>query len=257
MWSRQVHALLDGYDMFGYVDGSVVVPAATITGDDGTISTNPSFTLWKRQDRLIYSSLLGAITMTLQPILSTATTSAEIWSILQATYAKPSRGHVQQIRLQLRSWKKDTKTIDEYYQGLTTRFDELALLGKALDSEDQIEHILAGLPDDYKTVADQIEGRDTPPLLTEIHEKLLNQEAKLQLATAVVSSASVTANYVNYKNSPSSNRNNNNYRRGGYRGGQSHQQQSYNSSSQQARGGGYQGKCQICSVFGHSARRCP
>lgn len=146
MWSRQVHALLDGYDLVSFIDGSAPVPPPTITAADGSLETNPSYTLWKRQDRLIYSSLLGAITMTLQPILSTATTASEIWKILNATYAKPSRGHVQQIRHQLRSWTKGTKPIDEYFQGLTTRFDELALLGKALDSEDQIEHILNGLP---------------------------------------------------------------------------------------------------------------
>lgn len=259
MWSRQVHALLDGYDLAAFIDGSGVVPAATITSADGSLETNPSYTLWKRQDRLIYSGLLGAITVTLQPILSTATTAAEVWTILQATYAKPSRGHVQQIRHQLRSWKKDSKSINEFFQGLTTRFDELALLGKPLDSEDQIELILNGLPEDYKTVADQIEGRDTPPSLTEIHEKLLNQEAKIQLNSVATSPAPVTANLTNYKGSSNNNRNNNTSRRGGYRGGYSQQQPSFNSHSQQAqsRGGGYQGKCQICSVFGHSGRRCP
>lgn len=89
-----MHAFLDGYDLAGYLDESTLVPDITITGDDGAIATNPAYTLWKRQDRLIYSALLGAITMTLQPILSTATTAAEIWTILKTTYAKPSRGHV-------------------------------------------------------------------------------------------------------------------------------------------------------------------
>lgn len=102
MWSRQVHALLDGYDLGGYIKGSIVVPLATITTDDG-ITTNPAYTLWKRQDRLIYSALLGAITTTIQPILSTA---SEIWQTLTMTYAKPSRAHVKQIRQQIQNWKK-------------------------------------------------------------------------------------------------------------------------------------------------------
>lgn len=90
MWSRQVHALLDGYDLTGHIDGSVVVPPAMITGADGIVN-NPAYVLWKRQDRLIYSSLLGAITVTLQPLLSTAATAADIWTTLTTTYAKPSR----------------------------------------------------------------------------------------------------------------------------------------------------------------------
>ena len=219
MWSRQVHALLDGYDLAGYIVGSIAVPSATITSDDD-ITTNPAYTLWKRQDRLIYSSLLGAITPTIQPIMSTASTASEIWQTLTMTYAKPSRAHVKQIRQQIQNWKKGSKSINEYFQGLTTRFDELALLGKALDHEDQIEFVLDGLPEEYKTIADQIDGRETPPSLPEIHEKLLNQEAKLQTITTPVTPAPVTANFTNHRGSFNQNRgnhNNNNSRRGGYR----------------------------------------
>lgn len=77
--------------------------------------------------------------MTLQPLPSTATTtSEEIWSILTSTYAKPSREHVKQIRQQIQNWKKGAKSIYEYYQGFTTRFDELVLLGKALSNLTQL-----------------------------------------------------------------------------------------------------------------------
>ena len=47
MWSRQVHALLDGYDLAGYLDGSVIVPTLTLTAD-GVISENPAYVIWKR-----------------------------------------------------------------------------------------------------------------------------------------------------------------------------------------------------------------
>ena len=77
MWSRQVLAVLDCYDLAGYIEGSIVVPPQTTMTDD-EITTNPSYTLWKRQNCLIFSALLGAITSTIQLILSTATTAAEI-----------------------------------------------------------------------------------------------------------------------------------------------------------------------------------
>lgn len=258
MWSLQVQALLDGYDLGGHIDGSAPAPSALITTETGS-EANPAYTLWKRQDRLIYSALLGAITPTLQPILSTTTTAAEIWSTLNHTYAKPSRGHIQQIRQQLKAWTKGTKSVNEYYQGLTMRFDELALLGKPYDHEDQIDQILAGLPEDYKTLVDQVEGRDVAPSLTELHEKLITYEAKLQAAAPVISSVPVTANLSNHRG----NTGNNNYRgnsqhlkRGGYRGHQTWQQQQFSPTSNPNTSRGYQGKCQICGVFGHSARRC-
>ncbi|CAA7050341.1 unnamed protein product [Microthlaspi erraticum] len=256
MWSRQVHALFDGYELFGYLDGSTEIPSPTLTADN-IVSVNPNYTVWKRQDRLIYSALLGAITPSVQSLLSTTTTAAEIWTTLSSTYAKPSRGHFKQLKLQINQWTKGNKSINDYFQGLTTRFDQLALLGKAMDLEDQIEYLLQGLPEEYKTVVDQIEGRDSPPSLTEIHEKLINHEAKLQTALMPSSSTPVSANVATHRGS----NNNNNFRRQNHsnnnRGNQTwQQQQQFQPHQDNYPPRGYQGRCQICGVHGHSARRC-
>lgn len=258
MWSLQVHALLDGYDLAGHLDGTTPPPDPTVTENTVT-SPNPAYTLWKRQDKLIYSGLIGAITMPIQPIVSKTKTATEIWTTLAATYAKPSRGHVQQLKLQLRQWSKGTKTIDEYVQGFTTRFDQLALLGKPVDHEDQIEYILGGLPEEYKQTIDQLEARDVSPSVIEVHEKLLNKEAKILAVSSVSPVVPITANAASTqpqgrnnnsgrnnqqwnRNPQPSRHNNNNYR------------DNRNNRGQQ---GGYQGRCQICGIQGHSARRCP
>ncbi|CAA7029024.1 unnamed protein product [Microthlaspi erraticum] len=206
MWKIQVHALLNGYDLAGHVDGSLVVPAATITNGD-TVFVNPDYTMWKRQDQLIFSSLIGTISPSLQPLLSRATSTYEIWDTLALTYAKPRRGHIKQLKTQLKNWRKESKTIDVYLQGITTRLDQLAILGSALGHEDQIDLILEGLSEEYKPVVDQVEGRDTPPTITELHERLLNHEAKLlSAAAAIVPHVPVNANVAQHH------RNNNNYR---------------------------------------------
>ncbi|XP_010489872.1 PREDICTED: uncharacterized protein LOC104767558 [Camelina sativa] len=249
MWSRQVHALIDGYGLASYLDGSKSFPADTVT-IDGTSSPNPAYVNCVRQDKLLYNALLGVISVSIQPILSRAHTTAEIWATLASTYAKPSRGHIRQIKLQLKNWKKDTKTIDAYLQGLTTRFDELALLGKSLDHEDQVELILEGLPDEHKTIIDQVEGRDTPPTLTELHEKLINHESKL-LATQPLLSTPISANVAlpqrTNKNPRSQNRftqRNNNWTPS------SRQPNEFRAPRP------YLGRCQICGTQGHSAKRC-
>ncbi|XP_010462704.1 PREDICTED: uncharacterized protein LOC104743307 [Camelina sativa] len=257
MWNRQVHALLDGYDLAGFLDGSTAAPAATVTSA-GTTTVNPAYTTWKRQDKLIYSSLLGAIAVEVQPILSKATTSAQIWSTLSSTYAKPSWGHIKQIREQIKQWKKGTRSVDDYVQGFTTRFDQLALLGKPMDHEDQVDYILSGLSDAYKPVVDQIDGRDSPPSLTELHEKLLNFDLKLQsLAHAASSSVPMSANVASYKSSGgnhNTNNNNNTHSRGPFCGSSRGQWQNHQNSSRGSQGRGYQGRCQLCGVFGHNAR---
>lgn len=130
-----------------------------------------------------------------------------------------------------------------------------------MDVEDQIEYILEGLSDDYKQVADQIQSREVPPSLTEIHEKLLNHEVKLQSVVANSSPLPVSANVASYRPSGNNNnRNNNNGNRGhnryNNRNSQTWQQQQQFQPRQDQGSRGYQGKCQICGVFGHSARRC-
>ncbi|BAB10876.1 polyprotein [Arabidopsis thaliana] len=254
MWRRQVHALLDGYDLAGYVDGSIEEPHTTVTVH-GVTSPNPEYKLWKRQDKLIYSGLIGAISVAVQPLLSQATTSAQIWRKLVDTYANPSRGHKQQIREQIKQWKKGSRSIDDYVLGLTTRFDQLALLEEAIPHEDQIAYILGGLSDDYRRVIDQIEGRDISPSITELHEKLINFELKLQ-AMVPDSSTPVTANAASYNNN-NNGRNNRSSSRGNQNNQwQQNQTQQSRSNNRGSQGKGYQGRCQICGVHGHSARRC-
>uniref|UniRef100_A0A1J3J5Y3 Uncharacterized protein n=1 Tax=Noccaea caerulescens TaxID=107243 RepID=A0A1J3J5Y3_NOCCA len=253
MWNRQVHALLDGYELASHLDGST--PTQTIVADD-TTSVNLAYTLWKRQDKLIYSALLGAISQTIQPLLSLTTASAEIWTTLASTYAKPSRGHIKQLQHQLKNWSKDTKSIDEYFQGLTTKFDQLGLLGKVIDHEDKIDFVLQGLPDEYKPVVDQTEGRDSPPSLTELHEKLLNHEAKL-LSSAYSPSLPISANYAGSGNRSRPQSKNNH--RSNHTWHNNNQQQSWNNSqttNHNRNSRPYLGRCQICGVQGHSAKRC-
>ena len=261
MWSRQVHALLDGYGLAGYIDGSLVAPPSTLT-TDGVTTENREFTKWKRQDKLIYSALLGAISTTVQPLLSTVTTSAGIWEILTSTYANPSRGHILQIRSQIQNWKKGTKSINEYFRGLSTRFDQLALLESPYSREDQIDLVMKGLPADYRQVHDQISGRDVAPSLPELYEKLINHEVRLSNIVSADDSLPITANAAQHRGNNNNNSRNNG---GNYHGQQRNNNNRFNQTPQQQQqfrprqdqnSRGYQGKCQICGIFGHSARRC-
>ena len=110
-WRPQLHALLDGYDLAGYVDGSTPAPPQTTTVDDHP-ADNPEYTKWRRQDRLIYSSLIGTLSPPIQSLVTNTKTSHELWKSLSATYATPSRGHIQKLRLQLKQYTKGDKNID-------------------------------------------------------------------------------------------------------------------------------------------------
>lgn len=169
MWSHHVHALFDGYNLASYLDGYSMTPDPTITAN-GTTTVNLEFTLWKRQDKLIYNALLDVISISIQPLVFLASTVLDVWVTLSSTYAKPRRGHIKKLHQQLKQWNKGTKIINKYFQGLTTKFDQLALLGKMIDHEDKVDYVLQGLLEEYKPVIDQTEGCDVLPTLREAYQ---------------------------------------------------------------------------------------
>ena len=91
------------------------------------------------------------------PLITQSLTSQDIWDVLANTYARPSRGHIKQIRKQIKQANKGSYTISEYMQFIKTCVDELAALDKPMDVEDLTEKILDGLDNDYKPIIDIIE----------------------------------------------------------------------------------------------------
>nr|CAN82540.1 hypothetical protein VITISV_015270 [Vitis vinifera] len=146
------------YDLHHFIDGAHTPPPPTVIVT-GVASPNPTYTTWKHHDCLIFSALLGAISVSLQPHIARTTTSLDAWQTLANTYAKPSRGHIKQLKEQLKWCTKGSKSISEYMQVIKTHADELALLGKLVDDEDLIDRVLEGLSDEYKSIIDAINAR--------------------------------------------------------------------------------------------------
>ncbi|XP_010507459.1 PREDICTED: uncharacterized protein LOC104784086 [Camelina sativa] len=169
-----------------------------------------------------------------------------MWTKLAATYVNPSWGHIQQLRLQLKQYPNGDKSVDDYTQGLTTRFDQLALLGKPLEHEEQVEFILAGLPEDYKSVVYQIEGRENPPSITEVHEKLLTRETKLLIAASSASTLVPASANVASRQHQTRNYNGKHTQRQNHSWNNNNNHQQYLSPRPDNRSSrGYQGKCQL------------
>lgn len=192
-WSAQIKSLLRGYDLLKFIDPTTTPPPKIII-NDGRDETNPNFLLWQRQDSLLYSNIMGSIETAHQPLIATATSTLEAWNLIASTYAKPTRGHIKQLKQQLKQSTKGTKSIDEYMQQIRAKADGLALLGSAMDPEDLTDIVLDGLNDDYKAIIEVIHGRDTPISFAELHEKLINRELTITAATSSSPQLPITAN---------------------------------------------------------------
>ncbi|RVW40422.1 Retrovirus-related Pol polyprotein from transposon RE1 [Vitis vinifera] len=178
-WKTQMEAILIGYDLQKFIDGSHPAPPTTITTNN-VVSTNPAYQTWLRQDKLLFGALVGTLSPTLVPLITQSKTSYEAWKILANTYARPSRGHIKQLKDHLKNITKGSQSITDYMQSIKTRADELAALGKPLDQEDLIEKVLEGLNENYQSIIDAVNGRDSTISFDELHEKLINKELSLR-----------------------------------------------------------------------------
>lgn len=242
-WSAQIKSLLRGYDLLKHIEPTTVPPPMTNPGSD---EPNPDYINWQRQDSLLYSSLMGSIEVANQPLIATATTTLEAWTLLASTYAKPTRGHIKQLRNQLKQSVKGTKSIDEYMQQIKVKADSLALLGDPMHPEDLTDAVLDGLSDDYKPTIEAVQARDTPISFIELHEKLITRELALSAAARPQQQFPITANHAQTRS--------NNWR--GNRGGNNQFSRSNNNNDQRG-SRPYLGRCQACGTQGHSAKRCP
>lgn len=142
----QVKALLEAHELHVFVADTNQTPPERVTDADRVATPNPAYAVWKRQDRLLYSSIIGTLTLNIQTVVARATTTCEIWTLHHKTYGKPSRAQIKQLKQSLKRSSKGTQSITDYMLEILSKADQLALLGATLEHEDLLDYIVEGLP---------------------------------------------------------------------------------------------------------------
>ncbi|RWW74125.1 hypothetical protein BHE74_00017945 [Ensete ventricosum] len=77
-WRAQFSNLLFGYDLLGYIDGSLSCPPAMIhVPSEPNPVPNSAYKLWLRQDRLILQAIQASVTGSISPLVSSCATVVE------------------------------------------------------------------------------------------------------------------------------------------------------------------------------------
>lgn len=78
VWRRQVEATLIGLDLDTFIISDQPPPSKFLSDKDSSTSkSNPEYLTWYRQDQTIISAILGCCSDSIQPLISSATTSKE------------------------------------------------------------------------------------------------------------------------------------------------------------------------------------
>ncbi|KAJ0456166.1 putative RNA-directed DNA polymerase [Helianthus annuus] len=254
-WRKQILSTLIGLDLDKHITGSTNQPSKFIAGD--VPKPNPEYNIWFRQDQIIISALLGSLSETIQPIVSSAETARQAWDNLNASYASTSRSRIIFLKSKLAKNPKGTRTITEFLHDMKNVADALALAQSPVKEEDLIVHILNQLGDEYSNMVAAIKARDNSISYPELFDKLVDFEQSIKESEPTPVMA--TVNYTHRTNRPSQRNQHDN------RSGRSMQTGSLKpnrpawpapnqfNNNRSLRQSLY---CQYCSIPGHNTKEC-
>ncbi|XP_020089007.1 uncharacterized protein LOC109710684 [Ananas comosus] len=198
-WRAQFNALLFGYDLMGFVDGSKSCPPSTIM-NDGKPTPNPDFALWVRQDQLLLHAIIASTSENIMSFIASAKTSREAWQKLAHLYANKSRSRVMSLKDRLSSLSRGTKSVSEYLQLIKTTADELAIVDSPLDDIDLVIYTLNGLGPEFKEISAAMKAPENPITFEELYDKLIDYENFLKKEEMSHDATVLTANFTRRSN---------------------------------------------------------
>ncbi|KAK2426846.1 Copia polyprotein/retrotransposon [Trifolium repens] len=232
-WLVQFNALLIGYDLFGFVDGTKPSPA----------EDHADYNYWRRQDKLILHAILSSVEASIITMLGNVKNSKAAWDVLNKMFASKTRARIMHLKEQLTRTSKGVKSVSEYLQGIKAIPDELAIINKPIDDDDLVIHALNGLGSEFKEVAAALRTRENAIAFDELHDLLVDYETFLQRdqEPAIIPTAQVA-----YRGKPTY------HKKGSFH---NHVNQSVNNRSNPQ---GHQTRvmCQYCDKPNHTAKVC-
>lgn len=151
-WQFQIRLIVEGYDLQGFLDGSIPVPPKVVTMTDGTLAPNPDAVLFTQQNRLLASWLLSTVTSSLLSYFISTKIACDISSAASHLFAASSVEKMAQIRHDLHAVLKGGSTVKEY----VSKIKNLCVLLEASRSDvseaEKVEVLLGGLPPEFDSV---------------------------------------------------------------------------------------------------------
>ncbi|KAM5576327.1 hypothetical protein ABKV19_007270 [Rosa sericea] len=181
-WSYQFQTLLEGQDLFGYIDGNTLCPTKyVITDSEGvTGEITAAYKIWKKTDKALLSLLVATLDDEIMDIVVGCKSSREAWLSLQQRFSNPSRANIMQLKIDLQTIKKGNDSIERYLIRVKRARYQLASVGVTISDEDIVVVTLNGLPAEYAMIKTVIRARDTLIPLENLRSQLLAAERDIE-----------------------------------------------------------------------------
>ena len=134
-----------------------------------------------RRDKALASIVLAVDTNLLYLIGTDPKDPVEVWHKLLDQFQKKTWANKLSLRRKLYGLRlKDQEPVQKHIKSMIEIFDELAVIGEAVEEEDRVVHVLASLPESFSMLVTALEACPEVPKLEVVTEKLLNEERKMK-----------------------------------------------------------------------------
>ena len=170
-WKVQCRMALVRDGLWEIVEGTETAPPA-----EGTADRRSKFIA--RRDRALATIVL-AVEPSLLYLIGDPEDPVVVWQKLQDQFQKKTWANKLVLRRRLHSLRlRDGESVQEHIKTMIELFNELAIVGDAIDEEDRVVYLLANFPDSFNTLVTALEANEDVPKMEVVTEKLLHAERK-------------------------------------------------------------------------------
>ena len=171
-WKIQCKMALVKDGLWGVVDNTDPAPSVSDSEDK------------KAKYKSKKDKALATIVLSIEPallyIIDEPNDPVVVWQKLADQFQKKTWANKLVLRCKLQSLKlKDGGSVQQHIREMTETFNELSVMGVAMDDEDRVVQLLASLPESYSTIVTALEANEKVPSLEVVTERLLHEERKL------------------------------------------------------------------------------
>ncbi|MBA0647421.1 hypothetical protein Goklo_015302 [Gossypium klotzschianum] len=151
-WRQQIRLITDGYNLTGFLDGTITAPPRFVQSPDGSLMANPEALAYNQQDKLLTSWLLSTISPSVLPSFTDAKTANDVWITATRLFAPVSGAKLSRIRHDLYSIKKGAMSVKDYIAKIQNMCALIDAAGSRISDTEKVGIVLAGLPSEFDTV---------------------------------------------------------------------------------------------------------
>ena len=116
-----------------------------------------------RRDRALAAIVL-AVEPSLLYLIGDSEDPVAVWQKLQNQFQKKTWANKLALRRRLHSLQlREGESVQDHIKAMTELFNELAIVGDAIEEEDRVVYLLASLPGSYNTLVTALETHEEVP----------------------------------------------------------------------------------------------